>query len=323
MADLKPAYLFHGDDHGRIAERRAGLRTLAERGGDASALEILEGEAATPDAAAAALNAMTFAMGRRVIIVDGVERWKDSEVADTIIPALGTMPPETTIAFFAREEGRYKVPAGLAKAVEAAGGDVRAHNAMKARELPRWAAAEAQRLGIELDPEAAQVLVRLVGERQQRILRELEKLAIEHGQGTRLSADDVQDAVAQASERQVWGLIDALVARDAPTATAAFLELRAQGESMPRLVPLMARRVRELLGISLRLEAGEAPQDIKKTFRGSPWAADKRIAEARKADPRALRRAIEALADLELATRGGSELAEDTVALRAIDTIAA
>lgn len=320
MPALKPAYLFHGDDHGRIAERRAGLRALAEREGDASAVEILEGDAATPEAAAAALNAMTFAMGRRVIIVDGVERWKD---ADAVVPALASVPPDTTIAFFAREEGRFKVPAGLAKAVEGAGGDVRAHTAMKARELPRWAAAEAQRLGIELDGEAAQVLVRLVGERQQRILRELEKLALEHGAGARLSADDVQDAVAQASERQVWGLIDALVARDRRGATEAFLQLRAQGESMPRLVPLMARRVRELLGISLRLEAGEAPQDIKKTFKGSPWAADKRLAEARRADPQALRRAIEALAELELATRGGSELADDTVALRAIDEIAA
>ena len=31
MAELKPAYLIHGDDHGAVAERRAGLRTLVER----------------------------------------------------------------------------------------------------------------------------------------------------------------------------------------------------------------------------------------------------------------------------------------------------
>ena len=30
MAELKPAYLIHGDDHGAVAERRAGLRALAE-----------------------------------------------------------------------------------------------------------------------------------------------------------------------------------------------------------------------------------------------------------------------------------------------------
>ena len=40
-------------------------------------------------------------------------------------------------------------------------------------------------------------------------------------------------------------------------------------------------------------------------------------------DAQALRRALEALSELELASRGNSELAEDTEALRAIDAIAA
>ena len=55
----------------------------------------------------------------------------------------------------------------------------------------------------------------------------------------------------------------------------------------------------------------------------SPWAADRRIKEARATDAEALRRALEALAELELASRGQSELADDTEALRAIATIAA
>jgi DNA polymerase-3 subunit delta len=91
---------------------------------------------------------------------------------------------------------------------------------------------------------------------------------------------------------------------------------------MPRLVPLMARRVRDVLGIALRLEAGESPAEIKKTTKGSPYAVDRRIAEARGADADALKRAVVVLADLELATRGASELADDTVGLRAIGAIA-
>ena len=79
MAELKPAYLIHGDDHGAIAERRAGLRALAEaRAGDAASVELLEGDAATPAGVAQALAAMTLAVGRRVIIVDGVERWREA-----------------------------------------------------------------------------------------------------------------------------------------------------------------------------------------------------------------------------------------------------
>ena len=30
MPQLKPVYLVHGDDHGAVAQRRAGLRALAE-----------------------------------------------------------------------------------------------------------------------------------------------------------------------------------------------------------------------------------------------------------------------------------------------------
>ena len=43
MPSFKPVYLIHGDDHGRIAERRARLRSLAEKASGAQGLEIFEG----------------------------------------------------------------------------------------------------------------------------------------------------------------------------------------------------------------------------------------------------------------------------------------
>jgi DNA polymerase-3 subunit delta len=54
VADLKPAYLIHGEDHGAVAERRARLRALAQAEGGAASVELLEGDAATPAAVAAA-----------------------------------------------------------------------------------------------------------------------------------------------------------------------------------------------------------------------------------------------------------------------------
>jgi DNA polymerase III subunit delta len=186
MATWKPAYLIHGDDHGRIAERRAGLCARAEAESGANGLEVIEGDASTPEAVGLALNAMTFAIGRRFVVVDGVERWKQADVETHVVPALANLAPDTTVAFFAREDGRAKVPAALPKAVAKAGGDVVEQGTVKTRELPKWALAEAQRLGIDLEPAAAQVLVAQVGERQQRLLRELEKLALEHGPGVRV-----------------------------------------------------------------------------------------------------------------------------------------
>src|SRR5207302_3380213 len=97
MAAFKPAYLIHGDDHGRIAERRARLRSLAEAASGAQGLELFEGDSATPDAIANALNAMTFAIGRRFIVVDGDERGKDRDL-DPLESDLQARPRDTTIA---------------------------------------------------------------------------------------------------------------------------------------------------------------------------------------------------------------------------------
>jgi DNA polymerase-3 subunit delta len=321
VPSFRPAYLIHGDDHGRIAERRARLRAMAEAESGAGGVELFEGDAATTEAVALALRSMTFAIGRRFIIVDGVERWKDADVESVLAPALAGIAPETTVAFFAREEGRAKVPAKLGPVVKKAGGDVDAETALKPRELPRWVAGEADRLGLKLEGAAAKALVARVGERQQRLLRELEKLALEHGEGATIGVEEVEGAAAASAERQVWALVDALVARDRTHATRAFLELRAQGETLPRLVPLVARRVRDVLAIAARLDAGESPAQVKGSLRMSPWAADQRIKEARATDVDALQRTLEELAELELSSRGNTELAEDTAALRAIDAI--
>ena len=44
MPAWKSAYLIHGDDHGRIGERRANLRALAERESGPNGVEVLENE---------------------------------------------------------------------------------------------------------------------------------------------------------------------------------------------------------------------------------------------------------------------------------------
>jgi DNA polymerase III subunit delta len=322
MPTFKPAYLIHGDAHGRITERRARLRALAESESGVGGVETLEGDRASPEAVAGALMAMTFAVGRRFVIVDGAERWSDADVEAHLAPALAAIAPDTTIAFFAREDGRAKAPAALAGAVTRAGGDVAPEQTPRARDLPRWLIGEATRLGVTLDAAGAQALVGRVGDRQQRALRELEKLAIEHGAGARIGVDEVQDAASSSAELEVWGLVDALVARDGASATRAFITLRAQGEALPRLVPSMVRRVRDILAIAVRLADGESPAQIKSSLRMSPYAADRRIKEARGADPDRLRHALELLSDLEVDTRGGNELSDDTAALLAIDAIA-
>lgn len=324
MPTFKPAYLIHGDDHGRIAERRARLRALAEAESGAQGIEVFEGETATAEAVATALCAMTFAMGRRFLIVDGVERWKAADV-ETLAPALAAVAPETTVVFFGREEGRTKVPDGLAAAVQRSGGDVSQEQTVKPWDLPKWAVAQARQLGLELHPTAARALVQHVGERQQRLLRELEKLALDLGEGAHVGVEEVERLTASSAERKGWTLADALVARDGAAAAQAYLELRAQGERLVGLLFAIARRLRDALDVATRLEAGESAAQVRRSLRMPPKAAERFVADVQRSDVARLRAALGIVADVELASRGGARggLGEDTLALAAIARIAA
>ncbi len=322
MAALKSAYLVHGDDHGRIAERRARLRALAEATSGAAGFEVLEGDAATPQNAAAALSAMTLTTERRFVIVDGAERWKDPDL-DELEAVMSAMPPATTVAFFAREDGRAKAPPRLHAAVRQAGGDVAAELTVKPWELPKWVAARARELGLEPDAGAAKALVARVGERQQRLLRELEKLALALGPGAQLTTDELDDLAAASSERKSWTLADALVARDGRAATRVYLELRTRGERLTGLLFQMARRVRDALDVAERLEQGESAAQVRRGLRMPPKAAEKFVADVQRTDRDALRRALEHLADLELDSRQLREGPQDTSALRTLLRVAA
>jgi DNA polymerase III subunit delta len=324
VAEFKSAYLIHGDDHGRIAERRARLRGLAEAESGAHGVELFEGEDSTPDAVAAALHAMTLALGRRFIIVDGVERWKEKEL-ESLSAALREIPPHTTVAFFAREDTRAKAPKPLHAAVSKAGGNISAEDSVKPWELPKWVIARARELELELEPEAARALVGNVGERQQRLLRELEKLALGSEPGARLDASDVEELTASSAERKSWTVADALVGGEPEAATRAYLALRAQGERVPGLLYWISQRVRLAHEVAEALDAGEPAAQIKRRLRMPSRAADRLITDARQTGSERLRAATCEIADLELASRGGSTGAagEDTSALLAIMRIAA
>jgi DNA polymerase III subunit delta len=353
MPELKPAYLIHGDDHGAVAERRAGLRALAEGGlGGSASVELLEGDAATPGGVAAALAAMTLAIGRRVIMVEGVERWRQADVEKDLVAAIKQMPPDTTLALFAREEARAKAPAALHDAVKRAGGQVVAQMTVKPWELAKWAREQGARLGLSLDAAAAKTLVAQVGERQQRLLRELEKLALEGAPATagaaadadanvsgggaaeqrQIGVEEIERRAAHSTEWRAYGLADALVGGDGGEATLSYLRLRQQGERLSGLTYLMAQRLRDAVAVAARLQAGESVAEVKRGLRMPARAAERFVSDVANSDIERLRSALAALADLELDTRGGAPLTgsrtaltglgEDTLALRAIEAIA-
>ena len=226
---------------------------MAEAESGSSGVEVFEGDAATPEAIALALNAMTFAIGRRFLIVDGVERWKDAEVEATLAPALagdaarhdGRASSRARTGAPRRRRSswpRSRRPAATSR-VEA--------DARRPRSCRAGSSARPSGSGITLEGAAAQALVAHVGERQQRLLRELEKLALEHGAGRahrRRGGRGGRRAVGRAPgvgpRRRARGPRPA-AARRAPSWSCARRARRCRA-----WCPLMARRVRDVLAIA-------------------------------------------------------------------------
>jgi DNA polymerase-3 subunit delta len=300
VADLKPVYLICGDDDVKIDAWRARVRRRAEDEGGQGALEQHEAGSMPPDALAADLAALTFGTGTRYILVDGVETWKPAQL-DPLERALADMPPETVLVMVARGKAQSR----LCKATESASGEVRAYEAPTTRQLGKWTVERAAEQGLTIDSEGARTLIQLIGPRQQRLAREVERLALlAHPEG-RLSVAQIAELAAGETSLQAYELADAIVAGDERNALAIAERLTAQGEAPARLLYAVVRRLREVHRAAELLDAGVRESDAAGKLCMPPWLAKRIISAAKKAGRQALEDAICAFAKLEIDLRGG------------------
>ncbi|MGH2760977.1 MAG: DNA polymerase III subunit delta [Thermoleophilaceae bacterium] len=309
MSDLKPAYLVCGDDDAKIDAWRARVRRRAEEERGPGGLETFDARQSEPAEVAAALAALTFDPATRYLLVDDTGAWKAGRL-EPLEAALADMPPDTVLVVIVR--GKAIKP--LAKAVEKAGGELREYAAPKPWQVPKWTVERGRDLGLQLDQEAAKELVALVGTGQQRLSRELEKLALALHPRTNVTSADVDALAARDSSPQAYDLADALVAGDLRATLALAERLEAHGERPGRLVYPVVRRLREVHRAAALLDSGMPDAKVGEALRAPPWLAKKTVARAKKADRAALERAICIFADLEVEMRGGGEvqLDEDT-----------
>ena len=196
------------------------------------------------------------------------------------------MPPDTTLALFAREEARAKAPAALHEAVKRAGGQVVAQMTVKPWEL-RQVGARAGR--------APRPLAR---RRRRQGARRAGRASASSGccassRSSRSKATGRAPSAAQAGAR---GRTSSAAPRTRPSgaptrwptrssagtrreATARYLRLREQGERLSGLIYLMAQRLRDALAVALRLQAGESVAEIKRGLRMPARAAERFIAD--------------------------------------------
>ena len=321
MADLKPAYLVHGDDEAKLDSWRRRLRSRALEEGPSTGLEVLAGEALTADAFSEATGALTLATGRRYVLADGVERWKEKYVKQAV-EALKSLPPDTVVLMLAsgkvvRRRGdapKGPAPEALAKAVTTIGGEVQVCDAPTPSKYPAWTVQQGEELGLTITPDAAQALVERVGTdenrnvRQRRLMRELEKLAIYAPEEGRVERETVEGVTMSDIEARAYELADAVIDGDRERALLLGEDLRDRGAEMMHIVFAMLRQLRQARRAAAMLEAGASKQEIASALRVPPFIANQIAARAGRADAQRLERTMEELAELDYAVRGGENV---------------
>jgi len=310
---LKPVYLITGGDRPKI--QRA-LRRLRDRIGD-DAVELLSAHDAAGEDAVAACNAMgLLGGGRRLVIVEDVERWKATDTK-AIAAYLVNPAPDTVLTLVAAE---LKKDSALAKACAKAG-DVLVYDVPR-RRVPEWVAKQFSERGIEIDPEAARLLVAIVGEDPEELASEVDKIATWAG-GESVGVREVEQLAAGCAEVPGYELTDAWGRRDLPAVLAACQTLIDRSgdpvsRTVPALVGLLVGHVGRVRDCQLFAEEGLSAREAAARLKRHPFYVEKLYAQARNYGRDELGAAVVRLADLDHAVKGGSRLAVDLELERAL-----
>ena len=308
---LLSVYLLTGSD--RPKHLRA-LRRLRARFGP-EAVEQLSAESTTGADAVAACNALGLFGGHdggRLVIVEGVERWRkaDLEAVETYLrnPVEGAV-----LALYAEGPLRGTTLADLV----GKHGQVLDYNVPKPNNLHRWVAGEFKRLDIKADADASRALVEIVGDDTMALSNEILKLGAWAG-GEPIGRADVERLAAPARESAAWALTDAWGARDLPTLLEA-CELAFENNDEPFLLAVrLASHVGRVRTAQAMAEEGLGARDVAARLKIKDFPARKALQHADRYSRAELDAALVRLADLDAAIKGASRLSSELELLRAL-----
>ncbi len=312
-AELKPVYLITGGDRPKI--QRA-LRRLRSRIGE-DAVELLSADEASGADAVAACNSMgLLGGGRRLVIIEDVERWKAADVK-TLAEYLADPAPDTVLALVAAE---LKKDSALGKAC-AKTGEILTYDVPK-RRLGDWVSTQFKDRGVQVDAEAARVLVEIVGENPEELASEVDKIATWAGSDP-VGAREIEELAAGCAEVPGYELTDAWGRRDlAGALTACQTLLERSGDPVSRTVPaligLLVAHVGRVRDCQAFAEEGLSSREAASRLKRHPFYVEKLYTQARNYGPDELRGVVVRLAALDHAVKGGSRLAVDLELERAL-----
>lgn len=258
-----------------------------------------------------------FGGGTLVVVRQPGALLRESAARERTLGLLAALAPGNGLCFVDLIGQDAKGPAAsgvLRDAVAAAGGTVRELPALTRDRMEAWLPQRAAELGFRLGPGAAQALAQRVGayvregdvdrrRRSELANGELEKLAL-YRPGGEISRVDIEELVPEAIPGSTWAFLDALATRNTWEAAGLAERLLTGGAPLPVLVSQMHRRLRELIIVREHLDAGTRNTELVKALKVQPFRAQKLAEQAATWTAEALGKALSALLELDLRSKG-------------------
>jgi DNA polymerase-3 subunit delta len=304
-------HLLTGDDESILRSKAHDLVAQLIGDGDRSLMvDEFDGEEFEMRSVVDAAQTMPFLTDKRVVVARGVGRFN----ADDVVPLVGYLGdplPSTDLVLIG---GGGRLPKSLVDAVAKAGGHVTDTNPpRKVGDRPMWVRTLAEEHGVRLDPGAAARISEQLGEDLGRAEGIVAVLRSAFGEGTRITAADVEPFLGQAGGVPPWDFTDAIDEGKTAKALTMLARMIHGGERHPLQIMAILHghygKLARLDGVDARSDAdAAAAMGIKPGF-----PAKKALANYRRLGGGGVKRAVELLAEADLDLRGDTDLDPETV----------
>ena len=238
--------LFHGPDDFSIREA-VQKQLKAALPVDTADLNLtwLSGDQVTPDALRFACEAAPFLADRRAVVVERFFSGKKATHVDAVAEYLPRVPANTLLLFV--EEDAPPKSGPVARALAEAKVKVQFFGPFTGAALVRWIKDRAKALGGQISDPAAQLLASFVGGELRQLSNEVAKLVTYAGPGKMVEPEHVRLLVNEATETNIWALVDGVGRGQLRPALGALQQLLEAGERPERIMGMVARQVRLLV----------------------------------------------------------------------------
>lgn len=275
MSTASGLLLVHGDEPHLVDRTVEAWRSRAS-----AEVEVLDAPARLEPLIASLVEMPLFADERHVLVRDLPQllgaRKGAGGVAE-LTRALSLRAPSTHVCFAVRTTVTPANP--ILSAIQAQGGQIVHHPALRPGERRSWLEAEVRARGMRLPSGGADVVLRCSGGDLAVMAGELDKVA---AHGAEITMAELHQLVAGSEQLQLYNVLDEL-AGNQPAAGAALLsDLIAEGRSPQYLLSILAGQLRDVLlahGVLLRGERGAGA--VAAAMRLPAWRAERVLRTAR------------------------------------------